>query len=282
MARQELLLQCNNNNHNNSSSNNGTNSNKNCRADVNRNTIHSPSSSSSSSRNPHHMQHQASHQQQPLLQQSHSKRKVRKEKKSVKKQQRFVWKNLSRVLNRSRHGHGSVCNYAALHEEDSRSPQPASTGFSCDVNGNYCPVDQIDWRCLRINGSSGQECETIENSNAFLSSSTSTTTAGATNTTPHRHLQHRHTKNCMDDITDSSTCSDDCTTIIDQRNGNQVSDSDVRLRELQQRKLELQIEYYDNMNRMRPQIERVMEKLESFLDQKSQKRKASDDLNFLH
>lgn len=49
---------------------------------------------------------------------------------------------------------------------------------------------------------------------------------------------------------------------------------------MEMKKLELQIEYYENMNRIRPRIERVMDKLESYLDAKL-KRKPSDDLKFL-
>lgn len=169
----------------------------------------------------------------------------RKEKK-VKKQR--VWKSLSKVLRRN----PSKSSYSTLREEDSLSPVNG-----LDLNGNC--ADDIDWKNFSLNSRHDEAGPTIL---------TKTMTA---NNISDFHNGRSRPKNVVDASSDSSSSVSDASTL---------QTSEQRRQELKAKKLQLQIEFYENMNRMRPRMERVMEKLETYLDAKL-RRKPSDDLQFL-
>ena len=182
-----------------------------------------------------------------------NKRKTHPHRKDKKVKKQRMWKSLSRMMRRPK------SSYSALHEDDSRSP------IALDFNGNC--ADEIDWKNFSLN-SRHDECETIVNTNALNNSIAS-----------HHHHQHHHrpaahhAKSSVDS-SDSSSSRSDASTIH-----NNVPHNNKR-QEMEMKKLELQIEFYASMNRMRPRVERVMEKLEAYVDAKL-KRKPSDDLRFL-
>ena len=207
--------------------------------------------------------------------QHHQRKQEHKEQKQKVKKQR-VWKSLSRVLRRPK-------SYSALREDDSLSP------VALDFNGNCATDDIIDWRGLTITPSSHRhedDCETIANANARSRTSAVGISdvpaafmqqrACNSHPTAHAHAKHREAARVASiDSSDSSSSVSDASTAVD----NKVAER--RRSELKMKKLEMQIEFYSNMNRMRPRMERVMEKLETYLDSKLSQRPPSHDLRFL-
>ena len=190
-----------------------------------------------------------------------------------------MWKSLSRVLRR----HKST--YSALREtDDSRSP------IAVDFNCNNCAADELDWRTLSIHSNGGHE-ESIDA--APPASRLALSQRSGRRSLPHNgsHPMSR-AEHASADSSDSSSSISDASTINNNHehprhshltNGHRGgADAEIKRRkeELQVRKLELQIEFYESMNRLRPRVERAIDRLESYLDSKV-RWKPSDDLKFL-